>query len=242
MSRPPLLPAPPRESARSRLTQRVNAYQPRATPWESNGGHGRGKWDGGCGRTVPARLTVPARVGDAANRSRHGPTMSARSHLPQRGNAYQPRVQPWENAYQPRVQPWEMDDACGERIGGHGRTVPARLTVPARVDNATTRGLPLECGCILRMIPRALPWAGPRCPVGAGIHEGPYHAASQRPQPTCRPRPSRRSASSATRSQSPWRWQGRCGRSQSHRSTPLRPPRGPRFARPFRGAALPKAR
>jgi hypothetical protein len=44
MSRPPLLPLPPpsahRESADVRLTQRVNAYQPRVQPCEMDGGYG----------------------------------------------------------------------------------------------------------------------------------------------------------------------------------------------------------
>jgi hypothetical protein len=94
MSRPPLLPAPflsvPRESAVVRLTQRVNAYQPRVQPWESNGGHARAAWDGEYGRTVPAR------VGDATTRAGRGPTMRAVVRLTQKVNAYQPRVQPWE--------------------------------------------------------------------------------------------------------------------------------------------------
>ena len=86
--------------------------------------------------------------------------MRADVRLPQRGNAYQPRVQPWENAYQPRVQPWEWNGghgrgewnggrARGERIGGHGRTVPAR------VDNASTRAaLPADALQEQHVVPR----------------------------------------------------------------------------------------
>ena len=75
--------------------------------------------------------------------------MRADVRLPQRGNAYQPRVQPWENAYQPRVQPWEMDDACGERIGGHGRTVPARVG-----DAANRAALPAHALHEQHVVPR----------------------------------------------------------------------------------------
>ncbi len=139
MSRPPLPPLPPpsppppppRESARSHLPQRGNAYQPRVQPWENahqprvqpwenayqprvqpweNAYQPRvqpWEWNGGHGRTVPAG------VDNASTRARHGPTMRADVRLPQRGNAYQPRV-----------QPWEMDDACGAWMvgihAGHG--------------------------------------------------------------------------------------------------------------------------
>ena len=60
MSRPPLppLPAPspppPREGADVRLTQTANAYQPRVQPREMD--DACWAWDGGYGRTVPARV------------------------------------------------------------------------------------------------------------------------------------------------------------------------------------------
>jgi hypothetical protein len=58
-------------SARCHLTQRVNAYQPRVQPWETDRGHACGVWDGGyaCAlkerRIVRARVTARARLGDA---------------------------------------------------------------------------------------------------------------------------------------------------------------------------------
>ena len=62
-------------SAAFRLTQRVNAYQPRVQPWE-------------C-----ARCRLTQRVN--AYNPRGAPWECARCRLTQRVNAYQPRVQPW---------------------------------------------------------------------------------------------------------------------------------------------------
>ena len=66
MSRLPLLPTPfpsvRRDSAVVRLTQRVNAYQPRVQPWEWNDGNGCGAWDGGHGCAPKERRIVRART------------------------------------------------------------------------------------------------------------------------------------------------------------------------------------
>jgi len=170
---PPPAPPPPRESPRCRLTQRVNAYQPRVQPWEMDGEHACGARHGrhACGNV---RDMIP----------RVQPSDSARCRLTQRVNAYQPRVQPWE---------MDGEHACGARHGRHAcgawngrhacgawngrracalkerRIVPVRVTVRARPGDATTCGVPSQCGNVCNMIPRALPWAGMLCPVGAGI-------------------------------------------------------------------------
>ena len=50
-----------------------------------------------------------------------------------------------------------------------------RARVSARVGDATIRGVSLEPGNVRGLIPRALPWAGMRCSLGAGIAQGSRH-------------------------------------------------------------------
>jgi len=73
--------------------------------------------------------------------------------LPQRGHAYQPRVQPWE------------------RDGGYECVLKERRKSPngGRVIDQPRCGVPSERGNLRAVVPRALPWAGMRGPVGAGI-------------------------------------------------------------------------
>ena len=59
----------------------------------------------------------------------------------------------------------------------------ARGVVRAQMGDATVCGVPLQCGNMRGVIPRALPWAVIFCPVGAGIREGPRHAAITFQQP-----------------------------------------------------------
>ena len=63
-------------------------------------------------------------------------------------------------AYQPRVQPWEWDEA-------YGCVLKERRIVRALGNGATVCGVPSERGTRRAEIPRALPWAGMPCPVGA---------------------------------------------------------------------------
>ena len=76
--------------------------------------------------------------------------MSAAVRLPQRGKAYQPRVQPWE---------WD---------GGYECVLKERRIGRARVSDATICGVPSERENRRSEIPRALPWAGMRGSVGVG--------------------------------------------------------------------------
>ena len=151
------------------LTQRVNAYQPRVQPWQNAAFHL-------TQRVNAYQLSVQ-------------PWESAGFRLTQRVNAYQPRVQPWDsarlhlpqrgNAYQPRVQPWGIGRwVCSrDADGGYGCALKerriVRVRVSARVGDATIRGVSLKCGNVRGLIPRALPWAGMRCPVGAGVARAP---------------------------------------------------------------------
>ena len=61
------------------------------------------------------------------------------------------------------------------------------------LGDAMTCIVPLQCGNVRGLIPRALPWAGMRCPVGAGI------ARSL----TTQPPPARPQSASSPRSLSP---------------------------------------
>ena len=78
--------------------------------------------------------------------------MSTGFGLPQRGNAYQPRV-----------QPWGLDGGYGDApVWGLGR---AGLVV----------------GAVRYMSPMALPWVVIFCPVGAGIAHGHHHPSPGNP-------------------------------------------------------------
>jgi len=67
------------------------------------------------------------------------------------------------NAYQPRAQPRESGRGYGDApVWGLGRAG-------------------LGVGAVRDMIPRALPWAGMLCPVGAGIAQGHHHPTPGRP-------------------------------------------------------------
>ena len=75
-----------------------------------------------------------------------------------------------------------VKDALGRSAASFGRRiVRVRVTVRVRVGDATICGVPLQSGNVRGLIPRALPWAGMRCPVGAGIGRGHHHPAPGNP-------------------------------------------------------------
>jgi|GEM_PF-3050352 len=78
-----------------------------------------------------------------------GGGMSAGFPMSQRDTAYQPRATPWETG------PYTT------------RALKERCIVRARVGGATICDVPSERGDVCGIVPRALPWAGMRCSVGA---------------------------------------------------------------------------
>ena len=98
--------------------------------------------------------------------------MSAQSRIPQRGNAYQPRVKPWVEV------PHESRVLKERRISSDGRYAPEqpRCGVPSERMNCipTIPGVSPRAGMRYSVgawkfpsAPRALPWAGMQYAVGA---------------------------------------------------------------------------
>ena len=136
----------------------ATAYQRRVRPWVfpiPGGGGGMKARPTRCGVPSERMNGGPSVPGVTPRAGMHtplwgDPMRQRRYRIPAKGNALE------------RVQPWEWDF-------GYGCVLKERRIDRAGVGDAMICGVLSERGNDIPHLPRALPWAGMRGPVGAGI-------------------------------------------------------------------------